>query len=197
MNQIIYSKPLTLEEARAVYNAHAQHDFPDNELKPFSLIEKLWNNGCYKGCGFYEKGTGLLCAYAFTMADQDTNMLLLDYFAVCKEMREKGYGSMAISLLKQDYTMWDGMIFEVEDDDTAIAEEERHIRKRRIAFYEKNGVVMTKGRSEAFGVDYKLMVMALGSEAAGDRLEEKITSVYKKMLPQKVFAESFRIRNES
>lgn len=196
MSRIIYSKPLTLEEARAVYIGHAHHDFPDNELKPFSMIEKLWNNGCYRAHGFYEKETDVLCAYAFTMEDEDTNMLLLDYFAVCAAMRGKGYGSMALPLLKQDYTMWDGMIFEVEDDDVADGEALRQIRRRRIAFYEKNGVVMTKEKSAAFGVDYKLMVMPLGCETAGERIGEKITSVYKKMLPEKVFEEMFRLRIE-
>lgn len=190
----IYSKPLTLTEARAVYIGQAYKDFPDNELKSFSLIEKLWNNGCYSGCGFYEKETDVLCAYAFMMADHDTDMLLLDYFAVCEQMREKGCGSAALSLLKQDYTNWNGIIFEVEDDDTAEDEEEKQIRRRRIAFYERNGVVMTRVKSRAFGVDYKLMVMPLGDEAAGERMEEKITSVYKKMLPEKVFQEMFHTR---
>lgn len=92
--------------------------------------------------------------------------------------------------------MWDGMIFEVEDDDVADGEALRQIRRRRIAFYEKNGVVMTKEKSAAFGVDYKLMVMPLGCETAGERIGEKITSVYKKMLPEKVFEEMFRLRIE-
>ncbi|MDE5931621.1 MAG: GNAT family N-acetyltransferase, partial [Lachnospiraceae bacterium] len=166
----IYSRPMQQAEAKTVYIGRGHQDFPPNELKPFSMIEKLMNSGCYECCGFYEKETDELCAYAFMMADADTNMLLLDYFAVCEEVREKGYGSAAIELLKEDYTKWDGMIFEVEDDDTANTEEEKQIRQRRIAFYERNGVVMTNQKSCAFGVDFKLMVMDLGCVAKKDNI---------------------------
>lgn len=190
----IYSRTMNLAEARAAYTGRGQHDFPPNELKPFSTIEKLMNSGCYECCGFYEKESDALCTYAFMLADLETNMLLLDYFAVCEEVREKGYGSAAIGLLKEDYTEWDGMIFEVEDDDTAGTEEEKLIRQRRIAFYERNGVVMTKQRSRAFGVDFKLMVMNLGNTGMDDNIGYFLESMYRKMLPEKVFKEQFRLR---
>lgn len=192
--QCIYSKKLSLEEARAVYIGCAHRDFPSNELKPFSMIERLYNNGCYECYGFYRQEDDMLCAYAFMMADTDMNMLLLDYFAVCEELRGKGYGSLALKILKQDFTTWNGIIFEVEDDETAESEEEAYIRRGRIAFYEKNGVVMTEERSHAFGVDYKLMVMDLADKAAGEQVGNKITSVYKKMLPEEVFLKMFRLR---
>ena len=192
--QSIYNKKLSLEEARAIYIGRAHRDFPSNELKPFSMIERLHNNGCYECYGFYRQEDDKLCAYAFMMADTDTNMLLLDYFAVCEELRGKGYGTAALRKLKQDFTTWNGIIFEVEDDDMAESEEEAFIRRGRIAFYKKSGVVMTTERSHAFGVDYKLMVMNLADSAAGEQIGNKITSVYKKMLPEKVFLEMFRLR---
>ena len=190
----IYSRPMRQDEARAVYIGRGHRDFPPNELKPFSLIEKLMNSGCYESCGFYEKESDELCAYAFMMADKDTNMLLLDYFAVCEEVREKGYGSIAIELLKEDYIKWGGMLFEVEDDDTADTEEEKRIRQRRIAFYERNGVVMTKQKSLAFDVDFKLMVMNLGCEVAEDNVGYLLSAMYRKMLHERLFKEQFRLR---
>lgn len=190
----IYSRPMRQTEARAVYIGRGHHDFPANELKPFSMIEKLMNSGCYECCGFYKKESDELCAYAFMMADSDTNMLLLDYFAVCEEVRDKGYGSAALELLKEDYIKWDGMIFEVEDDDMADAEEEKLLRQRRIAFYERNGVVMTKQKSQAFGVDFKLMIMNLGSVETGDNIGYFLESMYRKMLPENIFREQFRLR---
>lgn len=193
-NQHIYSKLLSLEEAETVYKEHAHKDFPADELKPFSTIKKLWNNGRYKCHGFYGEEHHQLCAYAFIMVDEDTDMLLLDYLAVCEEMRGTGCGTAVLKLLKQDYINWNGIIFEVEDDDSTDLEEEKQIRRRRIAFYEKNGVVMTNVKSSVFGVDYKLMVMALGSAAPEEHLDDKITSVYKKMLPKKVFQLMFRLR---
>lgn len=191
--QNIYLKPLNLEEARAVYIGHAHKDFPSDELKPFSMIEMLWNKGCYKFYGFYYKEDDKLCAYAFTMADEAVNMLLLDYFAVCEYARGQGCGGAALSLLKSRCMEWDGIIFEVEDDDKAQSEDERRIRARRIAFYENNGVVMSAVKSFAFGVDYKLMVMPLGNEKAAENVGEKLAAIYKKMLPEEIYRREFGI----
>ena len=153
----IYSKPMQRDEAGAVYAKHGHRDFPPDELKPFSLIGKLMDSGCYECCGFYDKENDDLCAYAFMMADADTNMLLLDYFAVCEEVRQKGYGSAAIELLK-------------------------------------NGVVMTGQKSSAFGVDFKLMVMNLGNVATENNVGYFLEGIYRKMLPENLFREQFRLR---
>ncbi|MCM1175745.1 MAG: GNAT family N-acetyltransferase [Blautia sp.] len=190
----IYSRPMHPAEAEAVYRERGSRDFPSNELKPFSMIQELINSGCYECCGFYKREKDALCAYAFMMADADADMLLLDYFAVCEEVRGKGYGSAALRLLKANYTNWNGMIFEVEDDDAAGTEAERQLRQRRIAFYERNGVVMTKQKSRAFGVDFKLMVMGLGGAAAEDNVGYFLESMYRKMLPEKIFEKQFRLR---
>lgn len=202
----IYVKSLDVREAKAVYIGHAHQDFPQNELKSFSMIEDLWNKGFYRGYGFYERvdqttedngrntGKDILRAYAFTMADSDAHMLLLDYFAVCEEARGKGYGGEALALLKENCTEWDGIIFEVEDDESAESESEKMLRQRRIAFYEKNGVEMTNERSFAFGVDYKLMVLPVAKENAGEDVGEKLSSIYQKMLSEQVFQTMFRLR---
>lgn len=190
----IYVKPLDIREAKAVYIGHAHRDFPQNELKSFSMIEELWEKGCYRGYGFYERGEqDILRGYAFTMADSDVQMLLVDYFAVCEEMRGKGYGGEALSLLKEICGDWDGIIFEVEDDDSAETEEERKLRQKRISFYEQNGVKMTEDRSHAFGVDYKLMVLPTASDAI-EGVGKKLESVYQKMLSEQVFQTMFRLR---
>ncbi|MBO5208438.1 MAG: hypothetical protein J6B68_03740 [Lachnospiraceae bacterium] len=209
----IYVKPLDIREAKAVYIGNAHQDFPQNELKSFSMIEDLWNKGFYRGYGFYENvgesaetgsaevrsaeataGKDILRGYAFTMADPDAHILLVDYFAVCEEARGKGYGGKALALLKESCTEWDGIIFEVEDDESAESEEERLLRQRRISFYEKNGVEMTKDRSYAFGVDYKLMVLPVTDEKAGEGVGEKLSSIYQKMLSEQIFQTMFRLR---
>lgn len=192
--QNIYIKELGIEEARAVYIGHAHRDFPSDELKPFSMIEKLWHKGCYKSYGFYDRVGDGLRAYAYTMADNDTGMLLLDYFAVCEKLRGKGYGAEALALLKGACAEWNGMIFEVEDEETAETENVKKIRERRISFYQKNGVIMTDIRSFAFGVDYRIMVLPLGNEAAADDIGDKLSAIYYKMLPEDIYQKMFRIK---
>ena len=194
LTQNISIRSLQPEEIKVIYEKHMQHDFPASELKPYSWIEKLWNNGCYKCYGFYGDTDEKLYAYAFTMADDARRMLLLDYFAVCADVRGQGYGSQALALLKEACGEWEGLIFEVEDDDSTDAAEEKEIRRRRISFYERNHVQMTAERSTAFGVDYKLMVLPLGNEKAGEQLGEKLAAIYRKMLPEQIYQKSFRIR---
>lgn len=195
----IYAKSLLLTEAKAVYLGHGHQDFPTDELKPFSIIENLWKKGLYQGYGFYEKydaiagQSDVLRGYAFVMSDPDTGMLLLDYFAICEEARGQGYGGKALALLKEACQEWKGIIFEVEDDESTKVEAEKLLRQKRISFYEQNGVKMTKKRSSVFGVDYKLMVLPLVKEAE-ERIEEKLTSIYRKMLPEDVFQTMFRLR---
>ena len=192
--QSIYSKPLQLKEIEAIYKEHMLCDFPPGEIKPIQFIEKLLNNCRYKCYGFYNGADNRLLAYAFTMADDIGNMLLLDYFAVCADIRGKGYGSQAIMLLKEACREWDGMIIEVEDDDSTDAEEEKTLRRRRISFYERNHVRMTAEKSTAFDVDYKLMILPLGNERAEENLGEKLSSIYRQMLPEQIYKAAFRLR---
>lgn len=192
--QSIYSKLLQLEEIKTIHKEHMQCDFPPDEIKPFRLIRKLWNNGCYKCYGFYSNEDDKLHAYAFTMADDTGNMLLLDYFAVCSGDRGKGYGSQALMLLKEACRECAGMIIEVEDDDSAAAEKEKAVRRRRISFYERNHVRMTAEKSTAFGVDYKLMILPIGNERAEENLGEKLASIYRRMLPEQIYKMAFRLR---
>lgn len=191
--QNIYIEPLTLERARAVYLENAHKDFPSDELKPFSMIERLWEQGCYRACGFYEENEGALCAYAFTMAKEDRGALLVDYFAVRSSLRGKGYGTAALALLKEACADYGCIIFEVEDEDAAVSQEEKKARRKRAEFYEKNGVIMTPQKSLAFGVEYRLMVLPLKEENAIEGLNEKLTAIYKKMLPENVFMKEFKL----
>lgn len=89
---------------------------------------------------------------------------------------------------------YDGMLFEVEDDDAAETEAEMQLRRRRISFYERNGVVMTEQRSRAFGVDFRLMVMNLGKTSEENDIGYLIASMYQKMLPENIFKEQFLLR---
>lgn len=192
--QNIYIKRLELEEARAVYIGCAHQDFPSDELKAFSTIERLWNKGGYHAYGFYDKAGDGLRAYAFIAADKEADILLLDYFAVCEKERGKGYGAAALALLREACMQWAGIIVEVEDEAFAKSEEERLTRSRRIAFYENNGVSMTDTKSFAFGVNYRLMVMPLKNELATEKVGEKLAAIYKKMLPKEIYEKAFGIR---
>ena len=86
---------------------------------------------------------------------------LLDYFAVKKDLRGTGIGSKTFPLLRTEMKDRDGLLLEVESVESAEAEEEVNIRRRRIAFYERCGCEMTKAKSLLYGVDFNILVLPI------------------------------------
>lgn len=188
----IRAQRLTFEEAREIYETHAQKDFPPEEIKPVSVIEETWGRGNYLAYGFYE-GTALR-AYAFLVADEEKQVLLLDYFAVLKTRRGQGIGSRALALLGEACAEWNALVIEVEDDELPETDQEtRNMRKRRIAFYQAAGCVMTATRSRVWGVDYRIMVMPLADPYAQGCMADKLYAVYRKLYREDILRQHFAI----
>ena len=163
------------------------------------MIEQMWDRGCYRSYGFYEtieqegQLEDVLRAYALMVADHGKQMLLLDYFAACKETRGQGYGSVALQQLKELCRGWKGIVIEVEDDEQPLPEMVMNQRKRRISFYQKSGCQMTSTRSYVFGVDYRIMVLPVEDETAGMDMAEKVTSIYNCMHTDEMLQKHFKI----
>lgn len=203
------ARKLTLEEAREIYTDYLKRDFPPEEIKPFSIIGKMWEKGCYQAYGFYEERQAdtragekgeldsirrELCAYAFLLENKEKQVLLLDYFAVCGQKRGKGYGSLALPLLKKECADYNALVIEVEDDELdGIDEEVRLVRKRRISFYTHAGCIMTSTRSRVWGVDYRIMVIPLRDTEAQRDMAEKVTALYGVMYHKEAMEKHFAI----
>lgn len=194
----LYAGELTINVAEEIYEKHLKGDFPPDEVKPFSIIKEMWSKKNYYVYGFYEKGKGqreeTLCAYAFLLADHKRKMLLLDYFAVCGQLRGSGYGSCALAMLREECADWNGIMIEVEDDELpGLDEETRKVRQRRIAFYKGADCQMTTTRSRLWGVDYRIMVLPVMDSQAGEDMAGKIRSVYQCMYDDAVLQKRFAI----
>ena len=85
---------LSIEESRQVYEKHLCVDFPADEVKPFSTIQRGMESGAYTVYGFYEAGA--LMGYAFLF--RQGHWILLDYFAVCAGKRGSGIGGLEYSI---------------------------------------------------------------------------------------------------
>ena len=109
---------------------------------------------------FYDE-TDSLCAYAYFSCTENGKYALLDYFAVKKDLRGTGIGSKTFPLLRTEMKDRDGLLLEVESVESAEAEEEVNIRRRRIAFYERCGCEMTKAKSLLYGVDFNILVLPI------------------------------------
>lgn len=198
----LQAKKLTLLQAKEIYQLYMKTDFPPEELKPFYMIENMWNRGHYFAYGFYETvetegaESEMLRAYAFFVADHEKQMLLLDYFAASVKMRGRGYGSAALQKLKEVCSDWKGIVIEVEDNELPMDESTREIRNRRIAFYTRNGCRMTSTRSHVFGVAYRIMVLPVTDERAGERMAEKVTDIYRCMHNADILKNNFKITAE-
>lgn len=197
----LYAREVSIREAEAIYKEHLQKDFPPEEVKPFFIIRKMCFKKNYYVYGFYEKeaeqGEEKLCAYAFLLADHGRKMLLLDYFAVCGRLRGAGYGSRALAMLREACMDWKGIIIEVEDDELpGLDEQTRNVRRRRISFYVGAGCQMTATRSRLWGVDYRIMVLPVTDDRAGEEMAGKVRSVYQCMYADRILKKRFAITAE-
>lgn len=197
----LYVRESTINEAEEIYKKHLKSDFPPDEIKPFSIIKEMWLKKNYYVYGFYEKGAEqgeeTLCVYAFLLADHEKKMLLLDYFAVCGQLRGLGYGSHALAMLREECADWNGIVIEVEDDELpGLDEETRKVRQRRIAFYKGADCQMTTTRSRLWRVDYRIMVLPVMDSKAGDNMAGKVRSVYQCMYDDAILQKHFAITAE-
>ena len=145
---MLHIKKLNLDEIREIYNAYMHEAFPPSELRPFASMEMLYNKNCYPCYGFYDE-TDSLCAYAYFSCTENGKYALLDYFAVKKDLRGTGIGSKTFPLLRTEMKDRDGLLLEVESVESAEAEEEVNIRRRR------------KAKSLLYGVDFNILVLPI------------------------------------
>ncbi len=135
-----------------------QKAFPDNERKPFSLIERKASMGEMEILLIREERKRI----GFAIVAYAEHLVLLDYFAIDERWRDQGYGSMALELLEGLYSDRQ-MFLEIEkvsygNDERAVADmESEDIRRRRKRFYLRNGLNETGIDVELFGVRMELL----------------------------------------
>ena len=155
----MFVKNLDLTTVKEIYYSHMQEAFPQSELRPYKNIESLTVHGNYECYGLYENND--LLAYAFFAKTENRKYYLLDYYAVLSSLRGKGIGSSFFSLLREKMSHTDGFFIEVESIESTEDVSEQSLRRRRIAFYEKNGSVMTDVKCLLYGVDFSIMVQPI------------------------------------
>lgn len=148
-----------LEESMIVeiYEGKMQEDFAKGEIKPLARILELYGQGKYFCYGLYDEGE--FAGYCFLVVSKERDAVLLDYFAISKELRGKGYGSICLTLLKEEIERqkFGTLILEVENPRFGKDEEEKALRRRRIGFYIRNGMTLTHLRIFLYDVEYLVM----------------------------------------
>ena len=184
---MVHVEELTLEQIKNIYYTHMQEAFPQSELRPYRNIEMLTQNGYYVCYGLYEDET--LLAYAYFARPADGRCVLLDYYAVLKELRGTGIGSRFFPLLKEKMQETDGVLIEVESTESTEDPKEIALRRRRIAFYERNGCVMTGVRCLLYGVDFSIMTLPVAAAVPDDRtVLSELEKIYHTMFDDELYS---------
>lgn len=127
-----------------------QKAFPQEERKPFSLIERKAAMGSMEILVLKEDGKR--CGLAITAMGHD--IILLDYFAIAEEYQGQGLGSDALFLLKELYR--DKQFFlEIEELDGTQPNFRERVRRKD--FYLRNGMLETGIHIELFHVKMELL----------------------------------------
>ena len=164
-------KRLSVDEIKWLYKEGMYGSFPAGEIKKYAHVKKGVEKGSYYGYGLYLDGN--LSGYALISCAGKVG--LLDYLAVDKSLRGKGYGQKIMAFLSENEPP---LIIEADDPDKSPDEKELEIRKNRIHFYIDKCACLDSGvKASVAGFPFVLL-----------STREKITSqdyleVYEAMVP--------------
>lgn len=165
-------KQLDIKILKKIYSENMILDFPDNELKPFDMIEELIGANKSVALGFYDNN--VLKGYA-TILFAGKN-LLLDYFAVISNYRRKGYGTRFLSQLKEYFKDYGFLLIESENNDSETA-------RKRIEFYKRCGCNDSKLRGRLYFVEYVFLYLELSDSLSAEEVKNEILNIYKVIYP--------------
>ncbi len=163
-------KLLNQEELTALYQNEMTVDFPRAELKPLSAMLRLMDMGRYDPLLVTdgEKPVG----YALAWLPENREGALLEYFGVLRGLRNNGLGAEILGLLMERYGQLFGEAEAPCSDDPA----ENDLRRRRIAFYQRNGFRVLDYQCALFGVRFNCLYR--GPEADDRKVEAMHRGVY-------------------
>lgn len=180
---------LSQEEIIEIYNKRMVHDFPASELKPLAVILDAIKANKYVCYGMSEAGR--IVGYMYVIRNGED--YLIDYFAIDKQFRNKGFGGKMIALLRSELKTANSIIAEVEIPDFAESESEREIRKRRYDFYMRNCFCDTLVKVNCFGVKFIVIEMELLKKHDTKEVEKLYLMHYEQILPREMFVKNISI----
>lgn len=164
-------RPLNKAELEQLYHNEIVFDFSKDELKPLRAMLRLMDMGQYDPL-LITNDEGEALGYALLWLPRSRSGALLEYLGVLRGKRNGGLGTQVLPLLLSRY----GQLFgEVEYPDAADPAE-NDLRRRRIAFYERNGFRVLNYECALFGVHFHCMYG--GPETDDSKVQALHRSVY-------------------
>lgn len=170
---------ITQEQLKPVYALYLDA-FPEIERKPISLIEEKVAEGSSQVFSIMDGDEFV----GFAMFVVGEKMVLLDFFAIAPEKRCSGYGSKIFPLFWEHYS-GKKFLLEIEDPNAAdVDEKELAIRKRRKAFYLRQGMKTMPFLIDLFGVEME--VLTNGYQVDFPEYHGLIRGVYGPVIDEKI-----------
>lgn len=209
---------LTETQIETIYNTRMKEDFPENELKPLSMIKAGVRSGIYECYGLFPDANFLSAPPASVMTPETSTKAspetssealpgptllgytffiksgldyLVDYLAIFKEHRSEGLGSTTLRLIKEKLAHANSILVEIENPDRSENSEEWVIRTRRQRFYLRNGLIDTGVRLTCFEAPF--IMLEIVPEKRTDKLltPEEVFALYKKDLTTLISEDNF------
>lgn len=133
-----------LEDIKQLY----MDAFPFDERIPFYIMVSVGNDRGVEFLSIYDDDTWL--GFIHTLVGEKLSYIF--YFAIDGSLRQSGYGSEIIREYKKMHPKLSLAIEPIEEDSDNIKQ-----RKKRLAFYEKNGFETLDTRVVEMGVEFELM----------------------------------------
>ena len=164
-------KLLDKQELTDLYQSEMVFDFPKAELKPLRAMLRLMDMGQYDPL-LITDDEGSPLGYAMLWLPRARNGALLEYLGVLRGKRNGGLGTHVLPLLAERY----GQLFGEAEAPTSDDPAENDLRRRRIAFYERNGFRVLDYECALFGVHFNCLYR--GPETDDRKVESLHRSVY-------------------
>lgn len=126
--------------------------FPEQEKKTLQIMENLVADNRMEMLAMVDEDE--FVGLAINLIDTEQNRALLDYYAIVPEKRSGGYGSKGLEVLLDRFKN-QKYIFEIETQDEKAENAEE--RKRRKAFYLRNGLKETGLFVNAYNTDFEIL----------------------------------------
>ncbi len=180
---------LTPEQLSGLYETELKNAFPPEELKPLSAMLRMMEQARYRPLGLYD-GTELL-GYAMLWLEPGVPFALLDYLGTLEGKRNQGLGAVTLSLLVEACGESLTLFGEAEAPENGAPEGEP-LRRRRLAFYARNGFRYAGYDCALFGVHYRTLVWDR-AEVSPPALIEAHQRIYQRHMPEHIYRDFIQI----
>ena len=177
------------EQRRTVYIEHMKEDFPPAELKSLEEIEQGITKGCYRILGLMDQNE--VIGYVCLVEEKDA--CPIDYLAVIPERRNSGAGSEMLRLLEKRLQDREYVIVEVERPSLGENEDEVILRRRRMGFYFRSGILDTGIDVRCFGEGFRILEARRNETHRRSDIIQRYRDLYQCTLPVTLYGDYIQL----